>query len=112
LGQSLIIDPAIHVKRWDRAHVRSYLSGLGESQPEADDLIDRIAIQPAQLTSYEYGGLELLRLRERAKRAFGSRFDIREFHRRVLAVGAVPLTTLRKRIEEWITSDGGKSKDR
>jgi uncharacterized protein (DUF885 family) len=108
LGQSLIIDPAIHVKRWDRAHARAYLTALGESGQEADELIDRIAVQPAQLTSYEYGGLEILRLRERAKRALGARFDVREFHRRILANGAVPLMTLRREIEEWVTSAGAE----
>jgi uncharacterized protein (DUF885 family) len=96
LGHSLIVDPAIHAKRWSRDRVLAYLRGLGESDEEAEDLIDRIAVQPAQLTSYEYGGLEILRLRERAKAALGSRFDIREFHRRRLENGAVPLTILRE----------------
>ncbi len=108
LGQSLIVDPAIHVKRWNRQRARAYLSALGESEQEADELVDRIAVQPAQLTSYEYGGLEILRLRERAKKALGPRFDIREFHQRILENGAVPLTTLREQIEEWVTSAYGK----
>ncbi len=107
LGHSLIVDPAIHAKRWSRDRVLAYLRGLGESDEEAEDLIDRIAVQPAQLTSYEYGGLEILRLRERAKAALGSRFDIREFHRRILENGAVPLTILREQIDEWAKTAEG-----
>jgi uncharacterized protein (DUF885 family) len=37
-------------------------------------------VQPAQLTSYETGDLEIFALREEAKAAPGSRFDMREFH--------------------------------
>lgn len=103
-GQSLMIDPAIHEKHWNRQRAKAYLRGLDESEQEAEDLIDRISVQPAQLTSYDTGGLAILRLRERAKQAFGPRFDIREFHRQVLGTGAVPLVTLRRQIENWINS--------
>jgi uncharacterized protein (DUF885 family) len=102
LGESLMIDPAVHVMGWSRNRVRNYLNALGQTNQEADELIDRIAVQPGQLTSYEPGGLEILALREEAKAALGSRFDIREFHQRVLESGDVPLCRLREQIQSWI----------
>jgi len=52
------------------------------------------------------GRSEILRLREQAKAALGSRFDIRVFHDRVLEYGTVPLSLLRTRIERWIAAGG------
>ena len=104
LGESLMIDPAVHVMGWSRDRVRRHLQGLGQTGQEADESIDRIAVQPAQLTSYETGGLEIFALREEAKAALGPRFDIREFHQRVLEQGDVPLNVLRQHVEAWIRS--------
>jgi uncharacterized protein (DUF885 family) len=104
LGESLMIDPAVNVMGWTRDRVRKHLQRLGETGQEADELIDRIAVQPGQLTSYETGGLEILALREEAKAALGSQFDIREFHQRVLEQGDVPLSALRQHVRTWIRS--------
>jgi len=109
LGQSLMIDPAVHVMGWTRGRVRRHLQSLGETGEEADDLIDRIAVQPAQLTSYETGGLEIFALREEARAALGSQFDVREFHQRVLEQGDVPLSALRQHVRAWIRKRLGPS---
>jgi uncharacterized protein (DUF885 family) len=46
--------------------------------------------------------MKILELRERAKQALGSRFDIRAFHDAVLDQGPLPLDLLDARINEWI----------
>jgi uncharacterized protein (DUF885 family) len=102
LGESLLIDPAIHVMGWTRDRVRQHLRSIGETREEADELIDRISVQPAQLTSYETGGLEILALREEARAALGSQFNVREFHQRVLEQGSVPLSALRQHVRAWM----------
>jgi len=43
-------------------------------------------------------------LRAEAEHALGPRFDLREFHDRVLEHGSLPLPVLRRRIEAWIAS--------
>jgi uncharacterized protein (DUF885 family) len=104
LGQSLMIDPAINVMGWSRERVRRQLRALGQTTEQADELIDRVTVQPGQLTSYETGGLEIAALREEARAAFGPRFDIRDFHERVLEQGDVPLSALRAHVRAWIVS--------
>lgn len=111
LGQSLMIDPAIHVMGWSRERVRRHLRSLGQTTEQADELVDRVAVQPGQLTSYETGGLEIAALREAARGALGSRFDIREFHERVLELGDVPLSTLRAHVMAWIASRSSRKTD-
>ena len=69
-----------------------------------DDMVDRIAILPGQLTAYDSGGLEILALRRQAEEALGEDFDIREFHDKVLENGTIPLGYLRQHIEAWIAS--------
>jgi uncharacterized protein (DUF885 family) len=76
----------------------------GMSKEQADEVIDRIVVEPGQLTSYEVGGLEILSLRETARIRFGPKFDLRTFHQRVLEKGVVPLKALRKQVNRWIES--------
>jgi len=98
-GRSLVIDPGINVFGWSRDRAVAYAMEGGLSRESANDVVDRIAVEPAQLTSYELGGLEIRRLREAAQRVSGSRFDIRRFHQRVLEDGPLPLDVLHRKLE-------------
>ena len=101
----MVVDPGIHVGGWSRERARDYLVATGRfDATKADAQVDRIAAIPAQLTAYDSGGLEILALRREAQAALGADFDLRDFHREVLADGIVPLSTLRARIEAWIAS--------
>jgi uncharacterized protein (DUF885 family) len=75
------------------------------SESELDDMVDRIAILPGQLTSYDSGGLEIMALRAEAEEALGAYFDIRAFHDAVLKSGTLPLTALRQQITLWIEAE-------
>jgi uncharacterized protein (DUF885 family) len=101
-GRSLVIDPGIHAFGWSRGQAEAYAMETGMSREQADEVIDRVAVEPGQLTSYEVGGLAIYSLREAARHCFGPTFDVREFHRRVLDEGAVPLHVLAARIDDWI----------
>jgi uncharacterized protein (DUF885 family) len=48
--------------------------------------------------------LKILKLRDRARKALGKRFDIRRFHDAVLGPGALPLDVLETRIDAWIAA--------
>ncbi len=80
-GRSLIIDTGIHAFGWTRERAAAVAMATGMSKEEADSTIDRIAVEPGQLISYEVGGIVILSLRESARNKMGTRFDIRAFHR-------------------------------
>ena len=52
--------------------------------------------------AYKMGELKLQELRRKAQRALGEKFDLRDFNDVVLQGGALPLSILEQRVEEWI----------
>lgn len=106
-GFGMVVDPGLHRFGWSRAKAAAFLrsSGLFPNDQSIDDMIDRITVMPAQLTAYDTGGTEFLELREEAKRRLGTRFDLRRFHDAVLSSGFVPLSTLRRRVTDWIEAE-------
>ena len=104
-ARGMVVDPGIHLFGWTREQAIDFMMESGRF-PESmgDDLVDRIAILPGQLTAYDSGGLEILALRRQAEEALGEDFDIREFHDRVLENGTIPLSYLRQHVEAWIAS--------
>ena len=78
------------------------------TEQQLDDMVDRIAILPGQLTAYDSGALEILALRTLAEAELGEAFDIRSFHDRVLENGTLPLTALREHIELWLKSESAR----
>ncbi len=102
-ARGMVVDPGIHLFGWTREQASEYMLKAGRF-PNADEMVDRIAIMPGQLTAYDSGGLEILALRRQAEETLGEDFDIREFHDRVLENGTIPLGNLRQHIEAWIES--------
>lgn len=102
-ARGMVLDPGFHVQGWSRERVVAFIRESGRfSGKEAEDGVDRIAIMPGQLTSYDSGGLEFFALRAEAERELGSRFDLRAFHAAVLGHGAVTLPMLRELVLDWI----------
>ncbi|HEU4455366.1 MAG TPA: DUF885 domain-containing protein [Longimicrobium sp.] len=100
---ALEVDPGIHAGGWTREQaVDSMMSISGRSRQAAELYADRHAATPSQTVTYMTGYLELMRLRERARAELGPRFDVREFHDRVLGHGAITLPMLRETIDRWI----------
>jgi uncharacterized protein (DUF885 family) len=108
-ARGMVVDPGIHLFGWTREQAIEFMSESGRfSDSVADDLVDRIAILPGQLTAYDSGGLEIIALRRLAKERLGDDFDIRVFHDRILENGTIPLTYLRTHIERWLDTESAE----
>ncbi|MDJ0751239.1 MAG: DUF885 domain-containing protein [Woeseiaceae bacterium] len=108
-ARGMVVDPGIHLFGWTREQAIEFMMESGRFPDSmGDDMVDRIAILPGQLTAYDSGGLEIVALRREAEEALGDRFDIREFHDRVLENGTIPLPALRAHIERWLASKQGQ----
>ena len=107
-GVRLVVDSGMHAMKWSREQAIKYFTDtIGDPEASATTEVERYCVWPGQACSYMVGKLTFLRLREKAKKALGSRFDLREFHDAVLLCGAVPLTVLETVVDEYIASKGG-----
>ncbi|WP_158824028.1 DUF885 family protein [Granulicella sp. S156] len=105
-ARGMVVDPGLHAFHWTRQQAIDYIVASGRfTAEEANDYVDRIAVMPGQLTSYDSGGLEIKRLREEAKTRLGSSFDLRRFNKALLEEGVVPLSELRVHVEAWMAAE-------
>ncbi len=102
----LVVDTGIHHYKWTRQQAIDYLmQNTPSAKIRAERSIDRYIVMPSQATAYKVGMLKILELREKAKKALGDKFDIREFHEVILASGPLPLNILEEQINQWIQTN-------
>jgi uncharacterized protein (DUF885 family) len=101
----LVVDTGIHSKGWTREQAIDYMlanSDMGKTDATAE--VERYIAIPSQALAYKIGALTIQRLKAKAKTALGDKFDVREFHNQVLNTGALPLSVLEKKIDDWIAA--------
>ncbi len=101
----LVVDSGIHAKGWTRERAIQYMldnSSMGKTDATAE--VERYIVWPGQALAYKIGQLTILRLRAKAEAALGTKFDLKDFHAQVLMTGALPMTVLEKKIDDWIAS--------
>ena len=99
----LVVDTGLHAFHWSRDDARAYLlANTALSEHEVATEVDRYISWPGQGLAFKIGELKIRELRERAQARLGKRFDLREFHDAVLALGSVPLTVLEAQVDTWI----------
>ena len=99
----LVVDTGIHAKRWTKEQAIDYFAANSSFPREsAAREVERYVVYPGQACAYMIGMMKLLELRERARKALGGRFDVREYHDTVLRNGSVPLVVLEEQVDEWI----------
>ena len=64
--------------------------------------IERYIVWPGQALAYKVGMIKIMELREKAEKALGDNYDIKDFHNVVLKNGAVPLTILESLVDQYI----------
>lgn len=103
----LVVDTGVHAFRWSReAAIAWMVEHGGFPRGMATNEVERYCVWPGQACSYMVGKVAWLKHRERAQKALDARFDIRDFHRATLAVGAVPLTVLHRVVDDYIAEAG------
>ena len=101
----LVVDTGIHSKGWTREQAIDYMlanSDMGKTDATAE--VERYIAIPSQALAYKIGALTIQRLKDKAKKELGKKFDVREFHNQVLNTGALPLTVLETKIDAWIAA--------
>ena len=100
-ARRLVVDTGLHAMKWTRRQGIDY--GIEPSE------VERYAVFPGQACSYMMGELKIVELREKAKKALGDKFSLRQFHTAVLTPGMVPLDLLERAVDGYISAAGGKA---
>ena len=103
----LVVDTGLHSKGWGRDQAIAYMlanSDMGKTDATAE--VERYIAIPSQALAYKIGAMTIQRLRADAEKRLGAKFDIRKFHAQVLMTGALPLTVLEKKIDDWVKGGG------
>jgi uncharacterized protein (DUF885 family) len=103
----LVVDTGLHTKGWSREKAIDYMmanSDMGKTDATAE--VERYIAIPTQALAYKIGSLTIQRLRADAEKRLGAKFDIRKFHAQVLMTGALPLSVLEKKIDDWVKGGG------
>lgn len=99
----LVVDTGLHSKGWTEQQAIDYfLDKTPIAQGAVISEVRRYIVWPGQATGYKIGMLKILELRGKAQQALGDKFDIKAFHDTVLGGGALPLSVLEKRVDNWV----------
>jgi uncharacterized protein (DUF885 family) len=99
----LVVDTGIHAFGWSRDRAVGYALEHVPMPPEFMAAeIDRYTVMPGQALAYLTGKLEIVRLREEARKRLGSAFSLPAFHAAVLNHGSLPMPTLAQSIGAWL----------
>ena len=98
----IVVDTGIHAKRWSREEATRWMvENAGEQQTSAQREIDRYCVYPGQACAFMVGRIAFLKAREAARARLGARFDVRDFHERVLAAGPAPMQVVARMTQDW-----------
>ena len=101
----LVVDTGVHYKHWTREQMVDYFRAhTAMDEPNIQTEVDRYIAWPGQALTYKLGQMEILALREQAKKDLGAKYDIKAFHDEVLSAGPLPLEVLHARVTEWIAT--------
>ncbi len=99
----LVVDTGLHAKRWTRQQAIDWFASTnGSSVGEVTGEVDRYCAWPGQACGYKVGHSEINRVRAKAQKALGARFDFRQFNDAVVTGGGVPMLTLARNIDRFI----------
>lgn len=98
----VVVDTGLHTQGWSRRQAVDYLvANTGSAGHDAASEVDRVVCMPGEGPIFAIGAREISAARTRAAQVLGDRFDIREFHDRLLENGSIPLPTMAQVMQDW-----------
>ena len=103
----LVVDTGIHAYGWSRERALQFMAEHVPMPREfLADEVDRYVVMPGQALAYLTGKLEILRIRDDARKRLGPAFSLPAFHGAVLDHGSLPMPTLARSVTHWLDQAG------
>jgi uncharacterized protein (DUF885 family) len=94
----LVVDTGIHAFGWSRERAIELLESAGVARVDAVIETDRYITLPGQALTYKIGQFEIEQQRAAAAERDGDAFSLPGFHDRLLSLGSLPLSALRREL--------------
>lgn len=106
ISPMMVVDLGMQVKGWTPEQAVKYLQEAMPLRPpqRAEQSVALISSLPSFVLSYPLGGIEWQKMRDRAEKALGPKFDVRAFHQVLLEDGMLPFAALNAKLDRWIAS--------
>lgn len=109
LTTRLVVDPGMNLLGWSREKAMQFMRDhtmMAESEIASESLRYSVDM-PGQALGYKVGAFEFWRLRAKAEKELGARFDVRAFHALILDAGALPMKVVGEMVDRWIAERRG-----
>lgn len=94
-----LLDIGIHYNGWNQARCATFLSQLGVTDTAIQQEIYQVIVEdPANYLKYYLGCLQFLDLQQEARELAGDTFNLRDFHKKVLAIGPCQFPVLKQAV--------------
>ena len=94
-----LLDTEIHYNGWNQARCATFLSQLGVTDTAIQQEIYQVIVEdPANYLKYYLGCLQFLDLQQEARELAGDAFTLRDFHKKVLAIGPCQFPVLKQAV--------------
>ncbi|MEZ5956901.1 MAG: DUF885 family protein [Hyphomonadaceae bacterium] len=108
----LVCDTGLHSKRWTREQaIDSMVAATGDQRSNITTEIERYCVWPGQACSYMVGRQAINRMRDNARTALGTNFDLKGFHDTVLTNGSTPLSVTESLVSQWVATVSGPAQN-
>jgi uncharacterized protein (DUF885 family) len=94
----LVVDTGLHAFGWSRQQAIDLLEEAGVAHTDAVIETDRYITIPGQALTYKIGQFEIEAQRGEAAKRAGDAFSLSDFHDRLLALGSLPLSALKREL--------------
>lgn len=95
-----LLDIGIHYHGWNKEQAASFLKVFGISSETAAEIFQYIVETPANYLKYYWGYLNFLDLRTSQQEKNGEKFNLSQFHKKILEAGPVPFPVLQKHLQK------------
>jgi uncharacterized protein (DUF885 family) len=104
----VVVSLGLHTKKMTLAQAeRRFIQDCHQDKATAREQAARGAFDPGYF-AYTLGKIQILALRDEAKKRLGPRFSLQRFHDALLSHGAPPVPLIRERVLHEIGADAGK----
>lgn len=98
------VDIGINYEGWSKEDTADYLYKTLKIDDEAtiSEFYQSMVEEPANYLQYTIGYLEFTQLKEKASKALGDKFVLKDFHEFILKTGPAPFDIIEDRLDSWI----------